>query len=81
MNWMENASLSGKGREKRAGRQELPKKHAVAHVGPQHPLVDLLVANALKGPMLDQRGLAAQSVRQGHAGKGSTSPTRLCEGQ
>ena len=28
---MENASLSGKGREERAGRQELPKKHTVAH--------------------------------------------------
>ena len=78
---MENASLSGKGREKWAGRQELPKKHAVAHVGPQRPLVELLVANGLEGPRLDQRGLGAQSVRQGHAGKGSASPTRLCEGQ
>lgn len=66
---MENASLSGKGREGGVDRQGLQNKHAVAHMGPQRPLVEMLMASGLEGPMVDQRGLGAEPVRQGQAGK------------
>ena len=72
---MENARLSGKGREEvggQAGAAEPTRR--VAHMGPQCPLVELLVASDLDRPRANQRGPGAQTGRQGRAGKGSASP-------
>lgn len=60
-------------------RQGLQNKHAVAHMGPQRPLVEMLMASGLEGPMVDQRGLGAQPVRQGQAGKTMPAPPRAAE--